>query len=126
MNNRKLTKPIGYYSIFLGISVIVMWVYILLSETITEGKTEITFHLFSEFLMALLCFLSGFLLIRGQSKGQVANSAAHAMVLYSLINAMGYYAERDEISMVVLFIILALLSISILFYHFIIANLNHS
>lgn len=126
MNNKKLTKPIGYYSIFLGISVIAMWMYILLNETIPEGKTEMSFHLFSEFLMALLCLLSGFLLIKQKPKGQITNATAHAMVIYSLINAIGYYAERNEKSMVLLFIILALLSISILFYYFVIANLNHS
>lgn len=76
--------------------------------------------------MALLCFLSGFLLIWQKPKGQIINAAAQAMVLYSLMNAIGYYAERDKIGMVVIFIILALLSIYILFYHFIIANLNHS
>lgn len=122
MNNRKLTKPIGYYSIFLGISVIVMWVYILLNETIPEGKTEMSFHLFSEFLVALLCLLSGFLLIRQKPKGQITNATAHAMALYSLINAIGYYAERNEKSMVVLFIILAIVSFKILFYNLFISN----
>jgi uncharacterized membrane protein len=122
MNNRKLTKPIGYYSIFLGISVIVMWVYIPLNETIPEGKTEMSFHLFSEFLVALLCLLSGFLLIRQKPKGQITNATAHAMALYSLINAIGYYAERNEKNMVVLFIILAIVSFIILFYHLFISN----
>lgn len=122
MKIRKPLKLIGGYSVFLGLSVIVMWIQIIMNESIPEGKTEMSFHLFSEFLMALLCLLSGFLLIKQKPKGQITNATAHAMVIYSLINAMGYYAERNEKSMVVLFIILAFLSIIILFYHLIISN----
>lgn len=122
MKIRKPLKLIGGYSVFLGLSVIAMWIQIIMNESIPEGKTEMSFHLFSEFLMALLCLLSGFLLIRQKPKGQITNATAHAMVFYSLINAMGYYAERNEKSMVVLFTILAILSIIILFYHLIIFN----
>jgi uncharacterized membrane protein len=122
MKIRKPLKLIGGYSILLGLSVIMTWIQIIINESIPEGKTEMSFHLFSEFLMALLSLLSGFLLIRQKPKGQIINAAAHAMVLYSLINAMGYYAERNEKSMVVLFIILAILSVIILFYHLFISN----
>jgi UDP-N-acetylmuramyl pentapeptide phosphotransferase/UDP-N-acetylglucosamine-1-phosphate transferase len=117
MKIRKPLKLIGGYSILLGLSVIVMWIKIIMNESIPEGKTEMSFHLFSEFLMALLCLLSGFLLIRYKSKGTIANSAAHAMVLYSLINAMGYYAERNEKIMVAVFIFLAILSFIILIFY---------
>jgi uncharacterized membrane protein len=122
MKIRKPFKLIGGYSILLGLSVIIMWIQIIMNESIPEGKTEMSFHLFSEFLMALLCLLSGFLLIRQKPKGQITNATAHAMVLYSLINAIGYYAERNEKNMVVLFIILAIVSFIILFYHLFISN----
>lgn len=122
MKIRKPFKLIGGYSILLGLSVIIMWIQIIMNESIPEGKTEMSFHLFSEFLMALLCLLSGFLLIRQKPKGQITNATAHAMALYSLINAIGYYAERNEKNMVVLFIILAIVSFIILFYHLFISN----
>jgi uncharacterized membrane protein len=122
MKIRKPFKLIGGYSILLGLSVIIMWIQIIMNESIPEGKTEMSFHLFSEFLMALLCLLSGFLLIRQKPKGQITNATAHAMVVYSLINAIGYYVERNEKSMVVLFIILAIVSFIILFYHLFISN----
>jgi uncharacterized membrane protein len=122
MKIRKPFKLIGGYSILLGLSVIIMWIQIIMNESIPEGKTEMSFHLFSEFLMALLCLLSGFLLIRQKPKGQITNATAHAMVVYSLINAIGYYAERNEKNMVVLFIILAIVSFIILFYHLFISN----
>ncbi|MCF8227032.1 MAG: hypothetical protein K9J30_14235 [Bacteroidales bacterium] len=117
MKNRKFVKVIGFYSVFLGLSVFAMWFQILMNETIPEGRTEMSFHLFSEFLMALLCLVSGFLLIGHKSKGRITNAAAHAMVVYSLINAIGYYAERDEKSIVPVFIVLCILSLLILASH---------
>lgn len=120
--NNLLIRIIGYYSIFLGISVLTMWIKILLNETIPEGKTEMSFHLFSEFLMASICLSSGLLLVIFKYKGLKSNIMAHSMIVYSLINAMGYYAERDEKSTIVLFIILALLSFLILAYHLFLAG----
>ncbi|MEE4286026.1 MAG: hypothetical protein V2I31_07750, partial [Mariniphaga sp.] len=76
MKIRKPFKLIGGYSILLGLSVIIMWIQIIMNESIPEGKTEMSFHLFSEFLMALLCLLSGFLLIRQKPKGQITNATA--------------------------------------------------
>lgn len=119
MKNRKGLKIIGGYSCLLGLSVIAMWIQIILNESIPEGKTEITFHLVSEFLMALLCIVSGIMLIKEKLKGKITNVAAHAMMLYSLINAAGYYAEKGENSLVAIFIILAILSLLIIFFQII-------
>ncbi len=116
--SEKAIRLVGYYSILLGVSVIALWIQILLNESIPEGKIEISFHLFSEFLMALLCLLSGFLLINDKPKGRLTNSAAHATVIYSLINAMGYYAERDAKIMLVFFVFLTVISLIILIFHF--------
>ncbi len=70
--SRKIMKAkiVGYYSIFIGISVMVMWTLILLTGQPPEGKTELSFHVFSEFLMALLCLGSGILLLK---KGRPVN-----------------------------------------------------
>lgn len=107
---------IAYYSILLGVSVLLMWIFILLNETIPEGKNEMIFHLFSELLMAVLCIVSGMMLLK---KGlQILNVAAHAMVIYSVLNAAGYYSERNEFIMTVIFLILFIISLMILIIHF--------
>ena len=103
-------KIIGCYSIFLGISVIAMWTMILLTATPPEGKTELSFHLFSEFLMAILCLFSGILLLRKKSISRLLNILGLGMVIYSVLNAAGYYGEKNEIPMMILFIVLLILT----------------
>jgi len=111
------TRIIGYFSVIVGISVIGMWAMILSSGNLPEGKTEISFHLASEFLMALLCLISGILLLRGKSAGKILNITALGMVVYSVINAAGYYGERDNPAMMLMFIVLLLLTVTALIMH---------
>jgi len=99
-------KIIGYYSIFIGIAVIAMWTMILLTQTPPEGKTELTFHLFSEFTMALLCLLSGILILGNKPIGKFLNVLGLGMVTYSVLNAAGYYGESNELQMMIMFIVL--------------------
>lgn len=111
------TKIVAYYSIFIGISVIAMWVLILQTETPPEGKTELSFHLFSEFLMAVLCLISGVLLLGKKPVSRWLNTMGLGMVIYSVLNAAGYYAEKNETSMMILFIILLILTSIAIFLH---------
>jgi hypothetical protein len=111
------TKIIGYYSIFIGISVIAMWIMILLTETPPEGKTELSLHLFSEFLMAFLCLVSGILLLRKKPISRLLNIMGLGMVIYSVLNAAGYYGEKNEIPMMIMFIVLLILTTVAIFLH---------
>ena len=104
-------RIVAYYSIFIGISVIAMWIMILLTENPAEGKTELSFHIFSEFLMALLCLVSGILLLKNKPKGRLLNILGLGMVIYSVINAAGYYGEKSETLMMIMFIVLLILTI---------------
>ena len=47
---------VGHYTIFIGIAVIAMWTMILFTQNPPEGRTELTFHLLSEFIMAFFMF----------------------------------------------------------------------
>lgn len=87
-------KLIAFYSIFIGVSVIAMWVLILSTEVLPEGKTELSFHLISEFLMALICLISGIQILRRSRLGKLLNITGLGMVLYSVLNAAGYYGEK--------------------------------
>jgi len=108
-------KIVAYYSIFLGAAVISMWIMILLKQETPEGKTEMSFHLLSEFLMALFCLISGFMLITYHRRGRLLNILGLGMVLYSVLNAAGYYGERDNLAMMLMFILLSLLTAFALF-----------
>lgn len=110
-----VTRIIAIYSMFLGVSVIGMWLMILNTQTIPEGQTELGFHLFSEFLMATLCLVSGFLLLKNKTIAVPLNFIGLAMVIYSVLNAAGYYGERGETPMMVMFTVLFLLTTAALF-----------
>jgi lipopolysaccharide export LptBFGC system permease protein LptF len=106
--NRKI---VSYYSIIIGFAVILMWTMILLKKEIPEGKTELLYHLSSEFLMAVLCLISGILWLSNRRIGKSLNILGLGMVIYSVLNAAGYYGERDNIPMMVMFSILFILTI---------------
>jgi len=105
--NRKI---VSYYSIFVGISVISMWTIILLKQEVPEGKIEMSYHLFSEFLMAVLCVVSGVLFLLNIRIAKLLNILALGMVIYSVLNAAGYYGEKGDIPMLVMFTILFLIT----------------
>ena len=109
-------RLIAFYSLFLGISVIISWIMILISQEIPEGPIEFSLHLISELLMALLCLISGVLLIRNHRISVYICIAGHAMAIYSLLNAAGYYLQRDERALPGLFLILLVLSLLTLYY----------
>jgi len=112
------TRIIGYYSVFIGISVIALWIMILLNETLPEGRTELSFHLFSELVMALLCLSSGILMIRRVRAGKILNITGLGMVAYSVINAAGYYGERGDTAMMIMFIVIFLSTLAAVIMHF--------
>ena len=92
-----------------------MWLLILNNEKPPEGPVEMTFHLFSEFLMATICIVSGILLLKNNSMGKPINFIGLGMIIYSVLNAAGYYGERQNFPMVVMFIILCILSMIAIF-----------
>ena len=78
-------KLIAYYSIVLGISVIGLWIMILKIGSVTEGRTEMAFHLLSEFLMAVLCILSGFKLLMNHRRSKGVNILASTQQLMPVL-----------------------------------------
>jgi phosphotransferase system glucose/maltose/N-acetylglucosamine-specific IIC component len=104
------TRIISYYSVFLGISIVAMWILILSSQEIAEGPAEFSFHLCAEFLMALACMAGGVMFLKNYRFGQGVLTAGHGMVVYSVLNAAGYYAERDGTGFAVMFMVLLLFS----------------
>jgi lipopolysaccharide export LptBFGC system permease protein LptF len=87
-----------------------MWTIILLKQEVPEGKIEMSYHLFSEFLMAVLCVVSGVLFLLNNRIAKHLNILALGMVIYSVLNAAGYYGEQENVPMLVMFTILFLIT----------------
>lgn len=105
-----IKKIAAFYSVFIGISVLGMWFMILLNNGISEGPIEISFHILSEFLMAILLFLGGIGLLKEKIYGKLVFLISHGMLLYSVLNATGYYGQRSDFMMMGIFIILFTIS----------------
>jgi hypothetical protein len=103
-------RVIAYYSIFIGFTILIFWINVLTQGQISEGKTEITFHLLSEFLMAVICLISGILLLKNSPGAMMLNILGLGMVIYSVLNAAGYYGERGNTIMMLMFSLLFILT----------------
>ena len=111
-------KIIAIYSIIIGIAVMSLWIMILKNQRIPEGKTEILFHLFSEYLMAFICVISGLLLLVKSWMAKPLNLLGLGMVIYSVLNAAGYYGQRSDATMMFLFLGLFLSTSVVILLHF--------
>ncbi len=105
-----LKKIQAVYCILIGISVIGMWIMILSTGGVTEGPIQIVFHLESEFLMAILLLISGYGLLAKKNFGEKVFLISNGMLVYSVLNAAGYYGQRGDIAMTVMFISFSIIS----------------
>lgn len=106
-----MKRAIAIYSIFLGLSVIGLWLLLLCQGVQNEGRIELGFHLYSEFSMALICIIGGILFLKGKSFAIETMVGGHAMIIYSTLNAAGYYGEKRENSTMLIFVALFMISV---------------
>lgn len=104
-------KPIAIFSICIGSGILLSWLNILLEGNLEEGWIELGFHLVSEFLLAIVLIVSGILMLRRQPQARVINLTGLGMLIYSVVNAAGYYGQRGETLAMILFICLGALSL---------------
>jgi len=104
---------LGIFLIIMGVSVIVVWSIILGSESPKEGKTELIFHLFSELMMASSCIIAGIYILLNNKNRLAVTMFSLGALLYSLVNAIGYYFENEFKIVALIFAILLLLTFTI-------------
>lgn len=108
---KHMRTALSVYSLIVGFGVIGIWVMILIEGNLKEGWMALGFHLFSEYLMALILLISGILMLRRIQIGIALNLIGLGMLLYSVINAAGYYGQEGNVPMLVMFVVLAFLTI---------------
>lgn len=103
-------KMAAFYAIVIGISMLGMWSMIILAGGIIEVPVEISFHLGSEFLTAILLLISGIGLFRGNTNGRRLFLISNGMLIYSVLNAAGYYGQGKNITMMIMFLAIFIMS----------------
>ena len=102
------------YAIIVGIGMIGQWSVSLFANKVPELKTEpfrIAFHLAGEFLTAVSLVAGGLGLITDTSWGQPAYLVSMGMLLYTVIVSPGYFAQKREWPMVIMFAVLFILAL---------------
>jgi hypothetical protein len=82
----------------------------LLTGGISEKPIEISLHLISEFSMAVLLLISGISILRDKKYGRTIFLISNGMLIYSVMNAAGYYGQRNNFIMVGMFSIIFVIS----------------
>lgn len=99
----------------IGLLMVGQWVFFLLSGQVPELKTEpraIRFHLAAEFLTAGALVAAGLGLLLGAGWGRSLYLVAAGMLLYTLVNSPGYFAQRGQWALVGMFAVLLVLALA--------------
>ncbi|MFW9940625.1 MAG: hypothetical protein ACFFFT_06260 [Candidatus Thorarchaeota archaeon] len=104
------------YTIIIGIAMLCMWIFLLGKREVpdlTTKPTQISFHLIAEFLTSIMLLIGGFGLFTEQSWGTAIFYIAIGMVIYSTINAAGFYGQLKDWPMFIMLIVFTIISLLI-------------
>lgn len=111
----KIDKTIGVYNLIVGACMLGMWIFFYFSNSIPELESEpitIIFHLVAEIMTALVLCISGISMLKRHQYSDLLYYLSFGMLLYTLINSVGYFFYPVDLSMIVLFGILFIVSLS--------------
>lgn len=102
----------AWYSIIVGLLMIVQWVFFLMVGAVPELSTEpirLAFHLAGEFVTAACLIAGGVSLFRGFPSGRGLSLVAAGMLAYTVIVSPGYFAQQGQWPLVGMFALLLIL-----------------
>jgi len=104
------------YTIIIGIAMLCMWIFLLGKREVpdlTTKPTQISFHLIAEFITAVMLLIGGFGLFANQPWGMAIFYISIGMVIYSTINAAGFYGQLKDWPMFIMLIVFTIISLLI-------------
>lgn len=105
------------YAVSISLCVIAYWLLSLISGNFDEGSISISFHIFSEFIMAAVTLAGGILILMGKKAGGPLTIAGMSMLIYSVLNAAGYFGQKEDHILMAVFIFLLIPSGIVLIWH---------
>ena len=105
----------AWFGVVVGVLVPAQWAVFLATGNVPqleEAPREIWFHLVAEFLLAIVILVGGIGLLAGRGWARTVYLVGLGMVVYSVINSPGYFAQRGEWLLVAMFMVLLVLSVS--------------
>lgn len=112
-----MIKIAGAYSLIIGLAIVGLWTVLLVSgqvpELITEPKS-IYFHIVAELVMAGLLIVSGIGILSNKKWSMNLYKVSAGLLIYSVINSSGFYAQNGNLIMVAMFMVLLIGTVMIL------------
>jgi len=102
----------AYYSIGLGVLMIIQWIFFVLTGSVpgfSITPIEISVHIFIEILTAAILIIGGMKTLKTKSIN--LNLIGLGMVIYAIINASGYFAQLNQWIFVAMFAVLLVFSL---------------
>jgi hypothetical protein len=108
-----LVYLVAIYSVLIGVFMFGFWIFALFSAMVPEEEKPwgIRFHLFSEFTTATLLIISGIASILFLEWAKSISLLALGMLLYIVIYSPGYYLQKKNRVMAIMFMALILLTL---------------
>jgi hypothetical protein len=106
---------IGVFALLVGILMIAQWMLSLVTKRVPEIQTEpirIRLHITAEFVTAAVLIASGVGLLTGSAYGPPLYLVAAGMLIYTVIQSPGYFAEKRQWPMVWMFVVLFVLAVA--------------
>ncbi len=103
----------GVYAVVVGIGMLAQWGFSLATGRVPELRTEplaIGFHLMAEVATATVLIVAGAALLTGATWATGVFLAGTGMLIYTVVNSAGYFAQRRQWPMVVVFALLLALA----------------
>ena len=102
------------YSLTVGLLMLVQWTIILIRRQVPakdegisgRGKREMLFHWAAESITAIALICSGISMLLGWQGARTLYMLATGMLIYTVINSSGWFAEQREWPMVGVFAVL--------------------
>jgi hypothetical protein len=104
-------KFASWYGIGVGAIIILQWIFFLATGSVPELQTapwEIGHHISAELLLALALLAGGIGTVKSKRWGHLVLLVALGMAIYSEINSPGYFAQRNQWALVIMFAVLLL------------------
>ena len=110
-------KVVAVYALVVGAAILGLWTMLVMTEQVTELRTEpfsMFTHLVAEGLTAVALVGAGVGLLRRTEWAQPLCLVAFGMLLYTVINSTGYYAQLGEVGVMLVFSAMALTTVAAL------------
>jgi len=123
-----MRKPASIFSIFVGVSMLGMWLMLLTTGQVPELETipkEIIMHIIIESITAILMIISGIGLLKKTNWSSNIYLFTSGMLTYTVVNSAGYYLQTNDYIFIAMFGTILVFQLLFLYSLYVNKKLSH-